>query len=207
MKKIILSLIVGSMLFAENSGNTLDKVMLDLSNKNFDSAITQLKSMKETPKIDFLIGKAYFDKHLTYTDYKLAYNYLKKSNTPQALYYIAKMYEKGLFVKQDMKEAIRYFKNSNTKEAKYRLAMIYLKGEYVLKDPKEGLKLLQASAKAGYNLAKFELGKLYLSDNEIVDKDLEQAAKWIFLAQDDDNLRPAAQKIWNKYKLYLYQNK
>jgi len=198
MKKIILPLLT-SFLFASN----LDTVMLNLDKENYDEAIKILKQQKETPKVDFLLGKAYFQRHLTYTDYILAFKYFKKANTPQSLYYLGKMYQNALGVKRDIKEAIRYYKLSNTKEAKYELAKMYLEGRYVLKNPDLGLELLKSSAKEGYNKAQFLLGKLYLNDNEFVDRDLRKAAKWLYLAAQNGNIE--AKNLWNKYKLYKFQ--
>ena len=202
MRKVLLSLLAVGFLFAEDVN--LDDVMVDLNNKKFDEAIKKLKQLPQSQNRDFLLAKAYYDKHLTFTDYELAYNYFQSANTPKANYYLAKMYEKGLGVDVNMDEAIRYYKLSNTKEANFELAKIYLEGKYPLKNPKIGLELLKSSANAGYAKAQFMLGKLYLSDNEIVDKNLQEAAKWIYLAAKNGNFRPA-KEIWEKYKLYKYQ--
>jgi len=198
MKKFILPLIV-TLLFASN----LDDIMIKLNNHNYKEAIKLLKNQKETSQVDFLLGKAYFDRHLTYTDYILAMKYFQKAKTPKSYYYIAKMYQLGLGVDKDIKTAIRYFNLSNTKEAKYELAKLYLEGEYVLKDRKLGLKLLKESAKIGYDKAQFLLGKLYTTDNEFVEKDFREAAKWLFLSAHNGNLE--AKELWDKYKLYKYQ--
>jgi len=198
MKKIILPLLT-SFLFASN----LDNVMLDLDTNNYNEAIKILKQQKETPQVDFLLGKAYFLRHLTYTDYILAMKYFKKAKTKQSFYYIGKMYQNALGVKRNIKEAIRYYKLSNTKEAKYDLAKMYLDGKYILKDPKVALKLLKESAKEGYEKAQLLLGKLYLESNEVVDKDLREASKWLYLAAQNGNQE--AKNLWNKYKLYKFQ--
>jgi len=198
MKKIILPLLT-SFLFATN----LDTVMLDLDKNKYDDAIKILKQQPKSPQVNFLLGKAYYKRHLTYTDYILAMKYLKKAKTNKAYYYIGKMYQNGLGVKQNINEAIRYYKLSNTKEAKYELAKMYIDGKYVLKNPKLALKLLKSSAKEGYDKAQLLLGKLYLTDNEIVDKDLKKAAKWLYLAAQNGN--EEAKHLWNKYKLYKFQ--
>ena len=204
MKKILLPLIASSILFSSNIDDSLDKVMINLNNKNYDEAILQLKQLPPSEQIDFLLGKAYFEKHLTYTDYKFALSYFQKVNTPKAYYYLATMYRYGLGVDPNMSEAIRYYKLSNTKESKYQLAKIYLEGDYLLKKPKTGLKLLEQSAKMGYNDAQFELGKLYLNDNEVVEQDLYKASKWIYLSAHKHNFQKA-KELWNKYRLYKYQ--
>jgi len=200
MKKILLPLITSSILM----GLTLDDVMLSLNNKNYDAVIKELsKNKKKDKQQNFLLGKAYFDRHFLYSDYKHAFEYFKKAKTPKAYYYIAKMYQKGLWVKKDISEAIRYYKLANTKEAKYELAKLYIEGKDVLKNPKIGLNYLKESAKEGYAKAQIMLGKLYLSNNDIVDKDLTKAAKWLYLANKDKK-SPEIEKIWNKYKLYKY---
>ena len=199
MKKVLI-VFISSILFGAN----LDSIMMDMNNHNYNIAIKKLKKLKPTPKRDFLLGKAYYEKHFLYSDYKHAFEYFKKAKTPKAYYYIAKMYQKGLWVKKDISEAIRYYKLSNTKEAKYELAKLYIEGKYVLKDPKEGLKLLKESAKEGYQKAQIMLGKLYLSNNEIVDKNLHKAAKWLYLSAHNKNNKEI-NKIWKEYKLYKYQ--
>jgi len=140
---------------------------------------------------------------LTYTDYIFAIKYFKKAKTPQSFYYLGKMYQNGLGTKKDIKEAIRYYKLSNTKEAKYELAKMYLDGKYLLKDPKIAINLLKDSAKEGYDKAQLLLGKLYLEPNEIMDKDLREAAKWLYLSAQNGNQE--AKDLWNKYKLYKFQ--
>ena len=200
MKKILLPLIASSILLGAN----LDNIMLDMKNKNYTQAIEELKKIpKKNAQINFLLGKAYFDRHLIYSDYKNAYNYLNKAKTPKAYYYLAKMYQKGLWVKKDLSEAIRYYKLSNTKEAKYELAKLYIKGIEVLKNPKIGLKYLKESAKEGYTKAQTMLGKLYLSTNDIVDKDLSKAAKWLYLSNKTKKSKEI-DELWEKYKLYKY---
>jgi len=198
MKKLLLLPIMGSLLLATN----LDNIMLNLNNKNYDKAITLLKQQKETKQIDFLLGEAYYKRHLTYTDYKLAMKYLKKAKTPKSYYYIAKMYENGLGVKKDINEAIRYYKLSNTKEAKYELAKYYLEGKYLLKDPKIAIKLLKESAKEGCTKAQYLLGKLYLDDT-ILPQNFKEAAKWLYLAAQNGDDK--AKALWNKYKLWRFQ--
>jgi TPR repeat protein len=200
MKKLILPLIVSSILFGAN----LDNIVADLNNKNYLQAIEKLKKLKKNPQIYFLLGKSYFKRHLVYSDYKHAYEYFKKAKTPKSYYYIAKMYQKGLWVKKDINEAIRYYKLSNTKEAKYELAKLYIEGKDILKNPKIGLKLLKESAKEGYNKAQYMLGKLYLTNNDIVDKDLTKAAKWLYLAKNNNLNSKEINQIWEKYKLYKY---
>ena len=198
MKKIILPLIT-SFLFASN----LDTVMLDLDKQKYDEAIKVLKQQPNTPQVNFLLGKAYYQRHLTYTDYSLAMKHFKQAKTAKSYYYIAQMYQKGLGVKKNIDEAIRYYKLSDTKEAKYELAKMYVDGKYVLKNPDLALELLKSSAKEGYNKAQFLLGKLYLNDNEIVNKDLRKAAKWLYLSAQNGNKE--AKELWNKYKVYKFQ--
>jgi len=198
MKKLILPL-VSTILFASN----LDNVMIDFNNHNYDNAIKLLKQEKETKQVDFLLGKAHFEKHLTYTDYIIAMKYFQKAKTKQSFYFIGKMYLEGLGVNKNISKALRYFNLSNTKEAKYELAKLYLEGKYVLKDKKLALKLLRDSAKAGYEKAQFLLGKLYTTDNDIVEKDFKKAAKWLYLSSHNGNLE--AKSLWDKYKLYRYQ--
>jgi TPR repeat protein len=209
MKRVIIPMIALSFLLGEEGNNTainLDKMMLEINNKQYDKAIEQLEVIKKKDaQIHFLLGKAYFNKHLAYTDYKFAFQHFQKAKTSEAYYYLGLMYENGLGVPQNIKEALRYYKISTTKEAKYRLAMIYLEGKYVLKDPQKGLELLKRAAKMGDPRAQYELGKLYLTDNDIVTKNLEEAAKWIYLSASNGNFKPA-QELWNRYKLYNYQN-
>jgi len=198
MKKVLI-VFISSILFGAN----LDSIMMDMNNHNYNIAIKKLKKLKPTPKRDFLLGKAYYEKHFLYSDYKHAFEYFKKAKTPKAYYYIAKMYQKGLWVKKDISEAIRYYKLSNTKEAKYELAKLYIKGIEVLKNPKIGLKYLKESAKEGYTKAQTMLGKLYLSTNDIVDKDLSKAAKWLYLSNKTKKSKEI-DELWEKYKLYKY---
>ena len=72
MRKVLLSLLAVGFLFAEDVN--LDDVMVDLNNKKFDEAIKKLKQLPQSQNRDFLLAKAYYDKHLTFTDYELAYN-------------------------------------------------------------------------------------------------------------------------------------
>jgi len=200
MKRLILPLLT-SILFAND--NNINQAIINLENTHYDKAIQQLKEMPENQQRDFLLGKAYYERHLTYTDYKFALQYFQKAKTPRAYYYLAQMYEKGMGVEKDIFQAIEYYKLSNTKEAKYELAQFYLTGEYTLKNPDISLSLLKESAKAGYNKAQFLLGKLYLTDNDVTNKNLSEAAKWLFLAAQNGNSE--ARKLWNKYKLYRYK--
>jgi len=198
MRKLILPLIT-SALFASN----LDTAMLALTNKNYNEAIKLLKQQKETKQIDFLLGKAYYERHLTYTDYSIALKYLNKAKTKQSFYYIGKLYQNGLGVEKNIQEAIRYYNLANTKEAKYTLGKLYLEGKEVIKNKKLALKLLKEAAKKGCEKAQFILGKLYLTENDIVEQDFRKAAKWLYLSAHNGNLE--AKKLWNKYKLYRYQ--
>jgi len=198
MKKILLPLI-SSVLFASN----LDTAVLNIAEKNYNQAIQLLKQeKKKTKQVEFLLGQAYFERHLTYTDYKFALEHFKKAGTKKSLWYLGKMYENGLGVKRDIHTAINYFKKANTKESNFELAKIYLNGKYLLKNPKLGFQLLEKSAKAGYAKAQLLLGKFYLTNNSLVDKDLTQAAKWLYLSNHNGNLE--AKQLWNKYKLYRY---
>jgi len=198
MKKLILPLFA-SLLFANN----INQAIIELEKKHYDKAIEELKTLQENKQIDFLLGKAYYERHQTYTDYTFALKYFKKAKTPKAYYYLAQMFQKGLGVEKNILDAINYYKQSDTKEAKYELAKFYLNGEYTLKNPDLALKLLKDSAKAGYDKAQYLLGKLYLTDNDVTDKDLTQAAKWLFLSAQNGNLE--AKNLWNKYKLYRYK--
>jgi TPR repeat protein len=204
MKKLILPILSASILFGASNTTDLDKIMIELNNHNYNKAIYQLKKLPSSQKIDFLIGKAYFDKQRTITDYKFALKYLKKSNSPKAYYYIAKIYANGLGVDKNIQKAINYFRMSNTKESNYALAMLYINGKVLLKNPRLALSLLKKSAKLGYPEAQFELGKLYLGNNEIVEQNLEEASKWLYLSVHNHNFKEA-QKLWDKYQLYRYQ--
>ena len=50
----------------------------------------------------------------------------------------------------------------------------------------------------------FELGRLYLGNNKIVEQNLEEASKWLYLSVHNHNFKEA-QKLWDKYQLYRYQ--
>jgi TPR repeat protein len=200
MKKLILPVLTASVLFANNIDNKLDNIIVELNNHNYNKVIQELKKLPENKQINFLLGKAYFEKHLTYSNYETAFKYFKKAKTPNSYYYLGKMYQNGLGVKENISEAIRYYKLADTKEAKFELAKLYIDGKYVLKTHKLGLKLLKDSAKSGYDKAQFFLGKLYLEDNSIVSKDLEEAAKWLYMSAHNNNFKEA-KELWDKYNL------
>jgi len=191
-------------LFGATNQIELYDIMIDFNNHNYNKVIYQLKKMKPSEQINFLIGKAYFEKQRSLTDFKFALEYFKKSTSPQAYYYLGKMYAKGLGVSPNLSEAVRYFKMSNTKEANYELGMLYINGNIILRNPKLALSLLKRAAKFGYDKAQFELGKLYLGNNSIVEQDLSLAAKWLYLSGHNNNFKEA-QQLWDKYQLYKYQ--
>jgi len=199
MKKILLPLLASS-LFAVSSN-----ILKALENMNLtpnDKVIEILKKEKGGEEINFLLGKAYFNRHLTYTDYQLAHKYFEKVGDSQSKYYLGKLYEKGLGVKQDINKAIRYFETSKTPESYFALANLYLKGEFVLKNPHKAILLLKESAKAGYPQAQLLLGKLYLTGFSILDKDWNEAAKWIYLSAKNGDLE--AKQLWDKNRLYRF---
>jgi len=199
MKKLLLiPFITTSFIFASN----IDEAKSYIKQHEYTKAINLLNKVKENKKVDYLLGLAYYKRHLTYADYKLAKLYLSKVNNSKAYFYLANMYENELGGKIDMKKAIKYYKIANTKEANYKLALIYLKGKGVLKEPKIGVKYLQRAAHQGCAKAQYLLGKLYLTGNEALNKNLNLAAKW--LKQANKNGIKKVNNLWNKYKLYKY---
>ena len=208
MKKLVILPALLSLTFASNN---IDSIVLEINNAKYTKAIYDLKRLKENKQIDYLLGLAYYKRHLTETDYKFAYQYFTKSNNQKAYYYLGMMYKKGLYVTKNIKKAIEYFKKANTKEAKYELAKLYLNGIGVLKNPALGWKLLGQSASTGYDKAQLLVGKIYLSpykygftDPAIVHQDNTEAAKYIYLAGTNGNAE--AKKLWDKYELYRFIN-
>jgi len=199
MKKILLPLLTSYLLAVPNN---MEIALENMNLKNYDEVIKILKKEKETKEVDFLLGKAYFKRHLTYTDYQLAFQYFMKVNNLQSKYYIAQLYEKGLGVKQDINKAIRYFETSKTPEGYYALANLYMNGKYVLKNPHKAIALLKKSAKVGYSKSQLLLGKLYLKGVSIIDKDWNEAAKWIYLSAKNGNIE--AKKLWDNNRLYRF---
>ena len=199
MKKLILlPILATSFIMASN----IDDAIKNIQSKEYTKAINILKQQKETKKVDCLLGKAYYQRHLTYTDYILAAKYLTKAKTANANYYLGKLYEKGLGVKQNINKALNYYKISNTKEANFALSNLYLKGKYILKNPKLAILYLKKSAKQGYDKAQYLLGKMYLKGNEALNKDLSKAAKWLKASTKNGEMK--AKKLWEEYKLYKY---
>jgi len=200
MKKLLLiPFITTSFIFASN----IDEAKKYINQHEYTKAINLLNKVKENKKVDYLLGLAYYKRHLTYGDYKLARLYLSKvKNKTDAHLYLANMYENELGGKIDMKKAIKHYKIANTKEANYKLGVIYLEGKYVLKDPKTGVKYLQRSAHQGCAKAQYLLGKLYLTGNEALNKNLTLAAKW--LKEASQNGIKESKELWDKYKLYQY---
>jgi TPR repeat protein len=199
MKKILLPLLTTYLLATPTN---MEIALGKLNSGDYDKAIQLLKQEKENAQVDLLLGKAYFKRHLTYTDYQFALKYFQKAGNLQAKYYLGLLYEKGLGVKQNITKAIRYLEESKTPEADYTLANLYLNGKYVLKNPHKAISLLQDSAKAGYSKAQLLLGKLYLKGVSIIDKDWNEAAKWIYLSAKNGSLE--AKKLWDKNKLYRF---
>jgi TPR repeat protein len=202
MKKILLLVVTIVSLFAsvEEAQKLMDK-------KEFDKAINLLTSLaqKGDLKASYLLGKAYFERKLTYADFKLSKKYLELSNYPQANLYLSKIYKEGLGIKEDIKKAIYYLKDLDSAEGNYILFTIYEDGKSTLKDFKSAFFYLEDSAKRGYKKAQYELGKLYLTNNKIVDKNLDLAAKW--LKQASENGCKKSQELWDKYKLWRFENK
>jgi TPR repeat protein len=189
MKKMILPII--GLLFTLNANEI-----------NYTQQINELRNKKLSSVDAYKLANAYYHRHLTYTDYQKALKYFKIAKTKKSYYYLAQMYQKGLGVNKNLEKAIHYYKLSNTKEAKYELAKLYLYNKHILKQPRTALSLLKKSAKAGYDKAQLLLGKLYLTNNNLVDKDLHKASKWIYLSAEKGNQE--AIKIWDKEKLYKY---
>jgi TPR repeat protein len=197
MKKLLIVSAIISSIYASN----LSIAKEDIKNKNYDEAISILSEMPKTKEIDYLLAKAYFNRHLTYTDYKLAYRLFKRSNIKDSKYYLGIMYLKGLGVDANIKRGVAYLKEANTGKSLYTLATMYLKGKYTLKNPKEAVKLLEKAAKKGYKKANLLLGKLYL-EGKYVEKNLEKGAKLIKNSYEIGNQK--AKEIWNKYQAWKY---
>ncbi len=205
MKKLLILPALLSLTFASN----IDSAVLQINNGKYTNAIFELKKLKETKQIDYLLGLAYYKRALTETDYKFAYKYFRKSNNKKAYYYLGMLYKNGLGVEKNIKKAIEYFEKSNTKEAKYELALMYLNGIGVLKNPVKALKLIKKSAILGYDKAQVLLGKIYITpwkygftDPTIISQSYKKAAKYIYIAGNDGNQE--AKKLWDKYQLYRF---
>jgi len=199
-KFILIPIITTSILLASNTN--LDESIKNIKEKEYTKVINRLNQLKETKNINYLLGKAYFERHLTYSDYKLAAKYLEKSKMHNANYYLGELYEKGLGVKQNINKAIQYYKKSNTGKANFKLYELYQKGEYVLKNPKIAMDYLKKAANKGYDKAQYILGKIYLMGNKFTNKDLNKAAKWLKKSTHNGKLK--AKELWNKYQLYKY---
>ncbi len=204
MKKLILPALI-SLTFASN----INSVILEMNNAKYTNAIYDLKKLKETKQIDYLLGLAYYKRALTETDYNFAYKYFTKSKKPKAYYYLGMMYKKGLYVPKNIKKAIEYFKKANTKESEYELAKLYLNGIGVLKNPEYGFDLLKKSAINGDDKAQLLLGKIYLTPSKygftnpnFITQSYQKAAKYIYLAGNNGNKE--AKTLWDKYQLYRF---
>ena len=203
MKKIILSSILALSLF----GNNIDNAQLLINKHEYTKAINLLKplALKGNLRANYLLGKAYFKRKETCSDFKLAKKYLEDSNYPNANLYLGKIYQLGLGVKENTQKAIYYLKELNSPESNYLLYKIYSQGKGMIKDTTTALKYLQLSAKNGYKNAQYALGKLYLTNNAIVDKNLELASKWLKSASENGSKK--AIELWNKHQLWRFENK
>jgi TPR repeat protein len=185
----------------------VDEAQILIEKKEFTKAINILKplALQGDLRANYLLGKAYFERKMTYTDYKFAKKYFELSNYPNANLYLAKMYKDGLGVKEDIQKSIYYLKELNSPESNYILYKLYSKGELTIKDLKSALNYLKSSAESGYQKAQYILGELYLTNNKIVDKNLSLAAKWLKTATNNGCKK--SKELWNKYQLWRFEDK
>jgi len=197
MKKLLAIALISSSIFASN----LSEAAQELTEGNYNDVIEILSKMKESRQRDMLLAKAYFNRHLSFTDYKMAYKYFFKAHTNEALYYLGIMNLKGLGCEKNIQRGIKYLKESHHPKALYELAKFYLNGQYVLKDPKEAIKLLKQASKKGSKQAQALLGKLYL-EGKYVEKNLQKGAELLKKSYQEGNEK--VKELWNKYDAWKF---
>ncbi|MDE7413733.1 MAG: sel1 repeat family protein [Muribaculaceae bacterium] len=91
------------------------------------------------------------------------------------------------YKKEDYSKALELFKSIEGKrEAQYYIGLIYFNGLGVNKDKKKGFKLLENSAKQGYDVAQFDLGYIY--DKGYNGKpNYKKAAQWYMKSSEQNN--------------------
>lgn len=92
-------------------------------------------------------------------------------------------------LKQFRKRAVNFYKKGikmNHPESYHRMAYMYYKGIGIEKDLKKSLEFLQESANLGCTVAQYNLGKLLLLGEELVDKNWKEAEKYLTLAANAD---------------------
>jgi len=201
MKKLILIPLITTYILAVDLSNETDNQLLE----EFHKKIEKIEKVNDFTKRNFLLGKAYFNRHLTLTDYKKALEYFKKANTNKSKYYLGLIYLNGLGVKQNVKKGIELLKEANTGDSLYELGKLYIYGKYVLQNPRRGVDYLKKAAKKDNKEAKILLGTLYINGFYGINKNLEKAAQYIFSATNNGtNFDKETKEIWEKYKLYNY---
>ena len=112
-----------------------------------------------------------------------------------AQYLLGLLYSDGRGVEQDYEEALKWFEKAaeqNQREAEYELGLFYEKGHAVKQDFRQAFSWYIRSAGHGSAPAQDRLGDFYHANSDVqeegVEKDNVQAAKWYKLAAEQENV-------------------
>ena len=110
----------------------------------------------------------------------------ESNSNPICTFYVGYDYECGIGFKQNYHKAMRYYKKAAKRgmpEALYNLALIYLYRDGAKHNIKKGIELLKDASRRNYSDARKELFLIYYN-GELVEKDIESAKIYLFMAID-----------------------
>ncbi len=146
----------------------------------------------------YRLGKIYYDGDVVFHDYKQAEKYLKQvsDENEYAMCILAKLYLRE--DKKNVSEAIRLLGKACGYEsvrsyASYTLAKILL-GDNEYHDTAKAIQLLKETADTN-NCCSYLLGRLYLFGNNEIEKNIDEAMKWLSISSEKGN--QYAQKLLN----------
>lgn len=201
MKKGLAIIALGALLY----GSNLIDANMYIKTKEFDKAMKILKpeAKKGNKQAQLLLGKLYFERKETATDFTLAHKWLIESKK-RANYELGTLYLYGLGVERDTAKGLRLLSLSKNPAVDLEMAKLYLEGDILPKDPEKGFRLLRKSAEEDKNPeACYQLGMLYIKGNipDIQGKD--KAAVYIKRAADKGH--KDALEAWNRYELWKFK--
>ena len=140
--------------------------------------------------VAYKLGKIYHSDDIVYKDYDKAEKYLKQASydNEYAMYNLAQLYMTD--ERKNLSEAVRLLKRAiSNKEIKPYAAYAYAKillDNNEFHDTEKAIQLLKETADTNH-WCSYLLGKLYLFGNNEVEKNKDEAVKWLTISAENGN--------------------
>lgn len=160
-----------------------------------------LKSAEQDNKFaQFSLANQFYFGNGTEKNFEKAFEWYKKSaeqDQPYAAYSVAQMYSKGELVEQNDDLAKKFYnqalsgflelerKNQADDNLFYKIGIVYEKGLGTEVNTEKAVEYFQRSADNKWS--SFQLGKLYLFGNAILEKNKEKAIQWLTKSVESGN--------------------